>query len=86
MGLISETVNTFIAPTNIPNDIRKLQQLLPLLAIQDRMLKRRINNYTLSANKTRREGKIVTICYALKCHDPRGPPSRNTAYSTPKGV
>ncbi|KAK4721439.1 hypothetical protein R3W88_011672 [Solanum pinnatisectum] len=86
MGLISKTVNTFTAPTNIPTDIRKVQQLLPLLAIQDGMLKWRINSYTLSANNTRREDKIVTICYALKCHDPRGPPSRNTAYSTLKGV
>ncbi|XP_049362072.1 uncharacterized protein LOC125826778 [Solanum verrucosum] len=49
MDVISDIIKAFRRPADVPAHIRKLQQLLPLLAVQDSMLKQRIKSYTLSS-------------------------------------
>lgn len=61
MELISDIVKTFTSPANISTDIKKLQQLLPLQAIQDRMLKHKLKSYISSLQGTRRSHDIATL-------------------------
>ncbi|XP_049387184.1 uncharacterized protein LOC125851434 [Solanum stenotomum] len=49
MDVISDIIKAFRRPADVPAHIRKLQQLLPLLAVQDSMLKQRIKSYTSSS-------------------------------------
>ncbi|KAH0713702.1 hypothetical protein KY289_009661 [Solanum tuberosum] len=49
MDVISDIIKVFRRPADVPAHIRKLQQLLPLLAVQDSVLKQRIQSYTSSS-------------------------------------